>query len=219
MHRRRITSTIGAAVAAAGLSLSLLSPAPAVARPVVDTDFPSVEDVGAIYSFYEDGGSQVVDNEELILITRDCLHDRVGPTAPYGAYALYWGSDANPSPLDDGGPEPRVEVFWFNSKARAHQVLDKIRDNVARCYGRSADGPRVRKRSEITVPALGSEPPLGWRTHVKNRPARDEVPEYHTIDIWMRRGRFLVLVNVAQMTAPRKARVVNLAEVALESIG
>lgn len=219
MHRRRTTRAVGTAVAVLGVFLSTLSPASAAARPVVDTDFPTIDEVAAIYPFYAGGWRQFVDDPELILITRNCLDNRAGPTAPYGGRGLYWGTDANPSPLDDGDPEPTVEVYRFNSRARAHRVLDRVRDNAVRCYGRSAAGQLVRRRHPITVPDLGSEPPLAWRTRLRNRPDREEVPDYRGIDIWMRRGRFLILVNVFQITAPTKAPVVTLAQRALDAIG
>ncbi|MDZ5621840.1 hypothetical protein SFC88_13420 [Nocardioides sp. HM23] len=218
MHKRSIR-ILGTALAALGLVLPLAGSEAAAAPAVDDADFPTVADVAAIYPFYDGGGRQVVDDPELILVSSDCLHDRVGPTAPSGGYALYWGGDDNPSPLDDGGAEPRVEIYRFNSLSRAHQVLGRIRDNVTRCYGRFAAGERVRVRRGITVPALGSEPPVAWRTRVQNDPDRDEVPDFNTIDIWVRRGRYLVLVEVARITAPGKAPAVSLARAALESIG
>lgn len=191
----------------------------ATTRTVVATDFPEIEDVAAIYPFYEGGWRQFVSDPELILITRDCLYSRVGPTAPTGGYALYAGADPNPTPFDDGEPEAQVELYRFNSRARAHDVLEQVRRTVTRCYGRSADGPRVRVRRAVTVPALGSEAPLAWRTHLRNNPDRDEFPEYDGIDIWMRRGRFLVLADVHQLTPPSMADAVALARAALESIG
>jgi hypothetical protein len=208
-----------AALAACTLLLPLAGAEATTARPVEDIDFPAIEDVAAIYPFYEGGWRQFVSDPEVILITRDCLYSKVGPTAPSGGYALYWGSDPDPSPFEEGGPEPQVEVYRFNSRSRAHDVLDRIRRNVTRCYGRSAEGPRVRVRRAVPVPALGWETPLAWRTHLKNRPDRESTPEYYGIDIWMRRGRFLVLADVYQLTRPVKADAVSLARAALDAIG
>jgi hypothetical protein len=210
-----------AALAAFALFLPLAGSEAAVARPVEDIDLPAIEDVAAIYPFYEGGWRQFRSDPELILISSDCLHDRVGPTAPSGGYALYSGPDPDPSPWEEGGPEPQVEVYRFNSNARAHLVLDKIRTTVTRCYGRFAEGERVRVRVRraVPVPDLGAEAPLAWRTHVKNSPEREATPEYYGIDIWMRRGRFLILADVYQLTPPTKADAVLLARAALASIG
>lgn len=210
---------LAATVAALALFLPLAGAQAAAARPVEEIDFPEVPEVAAIYPFYAGGWRQFISDPEVIVPTRDCLYSRVGVTAPSGGYALYWGPDPDPSPWEEGGAEPQVEVYRFNSKARAHRVLDRIRETVTRCYGRFAEGQRVRVRRAAPVPDLGAETPLAWRTHVKNRPEREATPEYYGIDIWMRRVRFLVLADVYQLTPPVKADAVLLAREALRSIG
>lgn len=212
---RAVRATIAAA-AAATVALGVTSvPVEAV---VERSDLPTTTQVADIYPVFRDGAREVFRGNQIAGITDDCLSFEGGPVARSGKWATYVDA-AGQSPYVDGGTHVVAFVYEFRGPRRAHGALRFVRRDVASCIGtHRGDGFR-RTRDWVRVPRIGAERPVAWRELTTSRGAGDELFEDRLLDVWTRKGRYVVNVRAQkELSRPSVDKLVRLARLATRTV-
>ncbi len=175
-------------------------------------DLPTTGQVATIYPALDGGSREVLPNRTLETPTPDCLAYRSAVRADSGRWASYLDAEGG-SVYFEGGSDPTVFVYEFDSRPEARAAFRLVRRHYSRCEGRFRDDDVAFRRTQIRVPVMG-QGQYAFRT----RQADFGISSVdHFVEAYVMSGRRLLDVRVqADGFKPAKGRFVRLTTMALD---
>lgn len=220
-------SGVLAVVAACALAIILAvvagDPVSATTRPgrptpkVTGADLPTIAQVAARYPYLR-GGSREVNPwpPDLVRFDPACVAYTTTKVQPVSSRLANYAMRDGQGAYFSGRSDPYVGGYRFRSPRHARAAFSELRGSLVDCYGYHPDptDPTLSNTTrELRMPRIGSDRIAVRRTHENTGDAG------YFLEIWVRRGRFIVDVTVQNDYDPPGARpAISLARAATRAI-